>query len=92
MNDEQEKGEESMSIMVDIPTAMVEQTKAYEQAIGISLERMLRDYLLEKVRQRQQADEILRDLDELAERSKGRLTEPYVFNRADAYEPEIPYA
>ena len=81
-----------MSIMVDVPPAMVEQTKAYEQAIGMSLEKMLCDYLLEKVRRRQKAEEILRDLDDLAERSKGRLSEPYIFNRADAYEPEIPYA
>lgn len=81
-----------MSIMVDVPPAMVEQTKAYEQAIGMSLEKMLCDYLLEKVRRRQQAEEIIRDLDDLAERSKGRLSEPYIFNRADAYEPEIPYA
>ena len=48
--------------------------------------------ILEKVRRRQQAEEIMRDLDDLAERSKGRLSEPYIFNRADAYEPEIPYA
>ena len=48
--------------------------------------------ILEKVRRRQQAEEIMRDLDDLAERSKGRLSEPYIFNRADAYGPEIPCA
>lgn len=81
-----------MSIMVDVPPAMVDQTIEYEKATGISLEKMLCDYLLERVRRRQQAEEILRDLDDLAERSRGRLSEPYIFNRADAYEPEIPYA
>ena len=81
-----------MSIMVDVPPAMVEQTKEYEKAIGISLEKMLSDYLLERLRRRQQAEAAMREWDQLVEQSAGRLSEPYVFNRADAYEPETTYA
>ena len=54
---------------------------------------MFLDYLRNEFERRRKAADAMARLDALVEKSRGRLKgEPYKFNRADAYEPETPYA
>ena len=84
-----------MSIMIDLPSAMVEEAREYASVRGTTLERMLFDCVaaeLERSRERREnATRLMAKLDALVKKSHGRLKEPYKFNRADAY-PEGEYA
>ena len=82
-----------MSIMVDLPPAMAQEAQEYATVRGTTLERLLFDYLKAELDRRHEVDEVMAKFDALVEKSHGRLNgTPYKFNRADAYEPEIPYA
>ena len=84
-----------MSIMIDLPPSMAQEAREYATVQGTTLERMLFDYLKAELERRRTQDETATKLmakwRELVRKGRGRLTEPYVFNRADAY-PEGEFA
>ena len=84
-----------MSIMIDLPPTMVQEARDYATVRGTTLERMLFDCVaaeLERNRKRHEnATRLMARWRELVRKGKERLTEPYKFNRADAY-PEGEYA
>ena len=81
-----------MSIMIDLPPAMAQEAREYATVNGTTLERMLFEYIKSELARKANADKAMTKLDELVRQSHGRLSEPYKFNRADAYEPEVPCA
>ena len=81
-----------MSIMIDLPPAMAQEAREYATVNGTTLERMLFEYIKSELARKANADKAMTKLDELVRQSHGRLSEPYKFNRADAYEPKVPYA
>ncbi len=82
-----------MSIMIDLPPAMAQEAREYAIVHGTTLERLLFDYIKNELARKSNAEKAMAKLDELVRQSHGRLTgDPYKFNRADAYEPEVPYA
>ena len=84
-----------MSIMIDLPPAMAQEAQEYATVRGTTLERMLFDCLKAELdRRRKESETATRLMDrwrEVVRKGRGRLTEPYVFNRADAY-PEGEFA
>ncbi len=82
-----------MSIMIDLPPAMAQEAREYATVNGTTLERMLFEYIKNELARKASADKAMAKLDALVRQSHGRLKgEPYKFNRADAYEPEVPCA
>ena len=85
-----------MAITIDLPPQMAEEAKGYATLQGTTLEQMFLQLLkneMDRMRRRETAKVVMRELDELVERTSRRLKgAPYKFNRADAYEPETPYA
>ena len=65
-----------MSIMIDLPPAMAQEAQGLKSELARKAE----------------VDKALAKLDGLVRQSHGRLSKPYKFNRADAYEPEVPCA
>lgn len=84
-----------MSIMIDLPPAMAQEAQEYATIQGTTLERMLFNCLkVELERRRKDGETATRLMDrwrEVVRKGRGRRTEPYVFNRADAY-PEEEFA
>ena len=84
-----------MSIMIDLPPAMAQEAQEYATVRGTTLERMLFDCLKAELdRRRKESETATRLMDrwrEVVRKGRGRQTEPYVFNRADAY-PEGEFA
>ena len=84
-----------MSIMIDLPPAMAQEAQEYATVRGTTLERMLFDCLKAELdRRRKESETATRMMDrwrEVVRKGRGRLTEPYEFNRADAY-PEGEFA
>ena len=84
-----------MSIMIDLPPTMAKEAREYATVQGTTLERMLFDYLKAELERRRASEETASRLmdrwREVVRRGRGRITEPYVFNRADAY-PEGEFA
>ena len=84
-----------MSIMIDLPPAMAQEAQEYATVRGTTLERMLFDCLKAELnRRRKESENATRLMDrwrEVVRKGRGRRTEPYVFNRADAY-PEGEFA
>ena len=82
-----------MSITIDLPPAIVQEAKAFAESRNTTLEQLFVDYLGVELQHRRKVQNVLSRLEELKKRTNARLSgEPYKFNRADAYEPEIPYA
>jgi len=82
-----------MSIMIDLPPAMAQEAQGYANVQGTTLEQMFLDYLAAELTRKRKADAAMSRLDALAKKTGGRLRgDAYVFNRADAYEPETPSA
>ena len=82
-----------MAITIELPPQMEKEARGYSLLEGAILERMFLDYLKDEFARRRKAADTMARLDALVERTRGRLKgEPYRFNRADAYEPETPYA
>ena len=86
-----------MSVMIDMPIAMVQQVNEYAERNGCSF----RDFLCHSVEmylaeqeQRRQVDAVAwaEKFNALLDRTESRNDEPYKFNRADAYEPEVAFA
>lgn len=88
-----------MSLTINLPPAMEKDAQSYTTLEGTTLEQMFLDYLkkeFERSRERRRVtemDEWESRFDELVEKSSaGQMeTEPYKFNRADAY-PEGEFA
>ena len=84
-----------MSIMIDLPPAMVQEARDYAAVQGTTLERMLLDCIkAEMERRRTRSEAATRLMDrwrEVVRKGRGRRTDAYVFNRADAY-PEGEFA
>ena len=81
-----------MSIMIDLPPAMAQEVHEYEIVRGEPIEQIVFDYIKQELARKAEVDKAIAELDALVRQSHGRLAEPYKFNRADAYEPEVPYA
>lgn len=88
-------GGNDMSIMIDLPPAMAQEAREYATVQGTTLERMLLDFIkAEMERRHTRSETAARLMDrwrEVVRKGRGRQTEPYVFNRADAY-PEGEFA
>lgn len=84
-----------MSIMIDLPPAMAQEAQGYADLRGTTLEKLLLDCVaaeLERSRRKSEnATRLMERWRELVRKGRGRLNEPYKFNRADAY-PEDEYA
>ena len=80
-----------MSIMIDLPPAMVQEARDYATRSRETLEQMLVQCVAKELARRRKVAAAMAKLDALVEKSHGRLTKPYKFNRADAY-PEGEYA
>lgn len=80
-----------MSIMIDLPPAMVQEAREYAAMSRETLEQLLVQCVEREIAHRRKAAAAMAKLDALVKKSHGRLTEPYKFNRADAY-PEGEYA
>ena len=86
-----------MSVMIDMPVAMVQQANECAERSGCSLRdilcRSVEMYLAEQEKKRR-ADVSLwiERFNALLDSTESRNGEPYKFNRADAYEPEVAFA
>ena len=83
-----------MSIMIELPPIIAQEAQEYATVQGTTIERMLFDCLkaeLEKRKQNEKAKQLMDRWREVVRQGRGRRTEPYVFNRADAY-PEGEFA
>lgn len=82
-----------MPITIDLPPAMVQEAEAFAQSQNTTLQQLVVDYIGSELKRRREVQVVLSRLDKISNRVNARLSgEPYKFNRADAYEPEIPYA
>ena len=82
-----------MPITIDLPPAMVREAEAFAQSQNTTLQQLVVDYIGSELNRRREVQVVLSRLDKISNRVNARLSgEPYKFNRADAYEPEIPYA
>ncbi len=84
-----------MSILIDLPPAMAQEALEYATVQGTTLERMLFDCLKAELERRRKHSEsatlLMNKWREVVRGGRGRMTEPYVFDRADAY-PEGEFA
>ena len=88
-----------MSIMIDLPPAMEREARGYVVLDGVTMEQfalacMEREFARRRERRHARSPKAMAALSEwkrLVDQSRGRLTEPYKFNRADAY-PKGEYA
>ena len=69
-----------MSIMIDLPPAMAQEAREYASVRGVTLERMLIDYIKSCVRRKDEADEVYGYL----MKQTGWLPDDYVFDREEA--------
>ena len=86
-----------MSVMIDMPAAMVQRANEYAELSGCSFRDLLclsvEMYLAEQERKRKaDASTWIEKFDALLDSTESRNDEPYEFNRADAYEPEVAFA
>lgn len=82
-----------MAITIELPPQMEKEARDHTMLEDGVLEKLFLDYLAKELARRRDADKALSELDALIGKSRGRLSgQPYKFDRADAYEPETPYA
>ena len=78
-----------MSILIDLPPAMAQEAREYATVQGTTLERILLDCIKAEMERRRTESETATQLMDrwcaVVRKGRGRRTEPYVFNRADAY-------
>ena len=80
-----------MSVTLNVPAAMEDEVRYCANQRGISLSQFIFELVEKEARRISQererhAEECIAGLDALVKSTHGRLDEPYVFNRADAYE------
>ena len=75
--------------MIDLPPAMAQEAREYATVQGTTLERILLDCIKAEMERRRTESETATQLMDrwraVIRQGRGRRTEPYVFNRADAY-------
>ena len=86
-----------MGVMIDMPAAIVQQANEYAERKGCSFRDLLclcvEAYLADQKKKREE------DLHSWSERfnalldsTESRNETPYIFNRAEAYEPEVTFS
>ena len=88
-----------MSIMIDLPPIIEQEAREYVVLDGMTIEQlalacMEKEFARRRERRHTRSPKAMAALSEwkrLVDQSRGRLTEPYKFNRADAY-PKGEYA
>ena len=87
-----------MSIMIDLPPAMEQEARGYVMLDGMTIEQfalacMEKEFARRRVNRDSASEDWETQFDALVEKSSRRMigTDPYVFNRADAY-PEGGFA
>ena len=80
-----------MSIMIDMPPAMVDEAREYATAQGTTLERMFLDYLQERFlkAQKNRGADLVRKLHAIRGAQPKLEGAPYRFCRQDAYEEDL---
>ncbi len=82
-----------MFVMLDLPQALEREAEEYATARGTTLGRMLANWLENELHRNHRTDDAVAEFDALLQQTTPRLKgAPYVFDRADAYEPETPCA
>ena len=86
-----------MGIMIDMPAAMIQQANDYAERSGCSFRDLLCQsvemYLAEQEQKRRANFSAWeKRFNALLDSTESRNEEPYRFNRADAYEPEVAFA
>ena len=86
-----------MGIMIDMPAAMIQQANEYAERSGCSFRDLLCQsvemYLAEQEQKRRANFSAWeKRFNALLDSTESRNEEPYRFNRADAYEPEVDFA
>ena len=86
-----------MGVMIDMPAAMVQEANEYAERNGCSFSDLLclsaERYLAEQARKRKaEISAWTKKFNALLDSTESRNDEPYKFNRADAYEPEVTFA
>ena len=86
-----------MGVMIDMPAAMVQEVNEYAERTGCSFRDLLclsvEMYLAEQARKRKaEVSAWTKKFNALLDSTESRNDEPYKFNRADAYEPEVAFA
>ena len=82
-----------MSITIDIPPAIVQKANDLAESRNTTISQLFREYINFEFKRRENARVVMERLEAIRKRTSARLTgKPYTFKRADAYEPETPYA
>ena len=82
-----------MSIMIDLPPAIEQEAKGYVMLDGMPMEQLVLMCMENEFARRRERRHVrspkavaaLAEWTRLVDQSRGRLAEPYKFNRADAY-------
>ena len=86
-----------MGIMIDMPAAIIQQANEYVERSGCTFRDLLCQsvemYLAEQEQKRKAEVSAWNErFNALLDSTESRNEEPYRFNRADAYEPEVTFA
>ena len=75
-----------MSFMITVPPAIVQDAQAYADLNGTTIDSLVVEYLASLGRKKVDKEQWLANWEKLVRESAETTSEPYVFNRADAYE------
>ena len=80
-----------MPITIDIPPAMVQEIHDYEQSTGQTIDSLFVDFVRQQLDRERDRAQWRKRFDELVKECAKNLpgSEPYKFNRADAYEETL---
>ena len=80
-----------MPITLDIPPALVQEINDYEKTTGRSVSSMFVAFVEREVRRSRETVEWAAELERLVKKTSSTLpgSEPYKFNRADAYPEDV---
>ena len=81
-----------MSIMIDTESVTDAEVREYMASRGTTIGQMFVEYLKESIRRDRVGRGLMDKWRETVRKGRGRIQEPYKFNRADAYEPEVSFA
>ena len=86
-----------MGVVIDMPATIVQEANEYAERSGCSFRDLLclsvEMYLAEQARKRKSEVAVWTEkFNALLDSTESRNAEPYTFNRADAYEPDVTLA
>lgn len=81
-----------MSIMIDMSSVADAEVREYVANRETTIGQMFVEYLRESIRRDRVGRGLMDKWRETVRKGRGRIQEPYKFNRADAYEPEVSFA